>query len=325
VETKARAETARNHTVTHILHSVLRQDLGDHVKQAGSLVAPDRLRFDFTHYTQVDIETLDTIERQVNQRIRENVVVGTQTMAAEDAFESGAMALFEEKYEDQVRVVSLSDFSKELCGGTHVGRTGDIGLFRITGETSVSAGIRRIEAVTGEAALSFTQTTFHLLQETAHLVKEQLEAVPQRIRTLISSHKSFEKEVASLKAKLAKVSTEQTDDAIKQVNGIRVLSKKVSADSPGALRDLADTFKERISSGVVVLGSISGRKALLTAIVTKDLTNRFHAGNLVKEIAAIVGGGGGGRADMAQAGGTKPEKLDQALEKVYELVEKSHE
>jgi alanyl-tRNA synthetase len=325
VETKARAETARNHTVTHILHSVLRQVLGEHVKQAGSLVAPDRLRFDFTHYTQVDIETLDTIERQVNQRIRENVVVGTQTMAAEDAFESGAMALFEEKYEDQVRVVSLSDFSKELCGGTHVGRTGDIGLFRITGETSVSAGIRRIEAVTGEAALSFTQTTFHLLQETAHLVKEQLEAVPQRIRTLISSHKSFEKEVASLKAKLAKVSTEQTDDAIKQVNGIRVLSKKVSADSPGALRDLADTFKERISSGVVVLGSISGRKALLTAIVTKDLTNRFHAGNLVKEIAAIVGGGGGGRADMAQAGGTKPEKLDQALEKVYELVEKSHE
>ncbi|MBW1695601.1 MAG: alanine--tRNA ligase [Deltaproteobacteria bacterium] len=324
VDARAREATARNHTSTHILHSVLREVLGEHVKQAGSLVASDRLRFDFTHFARIDPQTLSAIERMVNLRIRENVPVDIQEMPAEDALKSGATALFEEKYEDRVRVVSLADFSKELCGGTHTRRTGDIGLFRITNECGVSAGVRRIEALTGEAAVDFTLAHFRLLKESARLLKEKPEALPQRIQNLISSQRMLEKEIESLKEKLSLLSAGDAEEAARRINGIRVLSKKVAVDSAAALRDLADRFKDKIASGVVVLGSVSGKKALLVAVVTKDLTHRLHAGKLVKEIASIVGGSGGGRADMAQAGGNRPEKLDQALEKVYELVEENH-
>jgi alanyl-tRNA synthetase len=243
-------------------------------------------------------------------------------MVADDAFASGAVALFEEKYGDRVRVVSLDNFSKELCGGTHAARSGDIGLFSITGESSVSAGVRRIEALTGEAALNHTQAHMRLLQKTAQLIREKPKTVPERIQNILSHQKMLEKEIAQLKEKLAADAAEGNDSAVKQINGVRVLSMKVSADSPAALRNIADRFKEKTSSGIVALGSISGNKALLVVVVTKDLTDRFHAGNLVKEIATIVGGSGGGRADMAQAGGTKPEKIDQALEKIYKMVEK---
>ena len=315
-----RKSTELNHTATHILHAILRSVLGDHVKQAGSLVTPDRLRFDFSHFSQVTAEDLDTIERLVNQQIRENLPTSTREMDAEDAFKSGATALFEEKYGDRVRVVSLTDFSRELCGGTHTGQTGNIGLFKIISESSVASGVRRIEALTGAAALEYTRQSIKILQETAHLIKENTTAVPVRVKKMLSEIKSFEKEVDQLKTKLASGTGDASAETLKTIDGIKVMVKSVAVDTPAALRNLADQFKDKIKSGIVVLGSKAGSKAMLIAVVTKDLTDRFHAGNIVKEIATVVGGRGGGRPDMAQAGGNQPENLDQALEKVYELV-----
>ena len=318
-ESKRRA-TALNHTATHILHAVLRQALGDHVKQAGSLVAPDRLRFDFTHFSQVAPDTLDAIERLVNERIRDNLPTATVEMDAEDAFKSGATALFEEKYGDRVRVVSLTGFSKELCGGTHTERTGNIGLFRIVGESSVASGVRRIEALTGEAALAYTQQNSKILQQTAHLMKEQPAGVPGQVQKMLADIKAYEKELARLKAGLAAGERDAAPDAVKSVNGVQVMAKSVAADTPAALRNLADQWKDNIKSGVVVLGSRSDHKAMLIVVVTRDLAGKYHAGNIIKQLATVVGGSGGGRPDMAQAGGNKPENLSQALEKAYEVV-----
>jgi alanyl-tRNA synthetase len=320
VDGDKRRSTALNHTATHILHAVLRQVLGDHVKQAGSLVGPDRLRFDFSHFSQVEPDTLETIERLVNQRIRDNMPTTTVEMDAEDAFKSGATALFEEKYGDRVRVVSLADFSKELCGGTHTDRTGNIGLFRIVGESSVASGVRRIEALTGEAALAYSQQNSRTLLETAHLIKEQPSGVPRRVQKIISEIKAYEKEIAQLKTRLAADEKDAAPDAVRSVNGVKVMAKSVAVDTPAALRNLADRWKDKIKSGIVVLGSRSGRKAMLIVVVTRDLADKYHAGKIVKELAALVGGTGGGRPDMAQAGGSKPEYLDQALEKAYEVV-----
>jgi alanyl-tRNA synthetase len=322
VDESKRKATALNHTATHILHAVLRQVLGDHVKQAGSLVASDRLRFDFSHFSQVDVQTLDRIETLVNQRIRENLPTDIVEMDAEDAFQSGATALFEEKYGDRVRVVALSGFSKELCGGTHTDRTGNIGVFKIVDESSVASGIRRIEALTGEAALTHTQKTQQVLQDSAHLLKDKPEAVSHRIERILSDIKALEKEVAHLKTAMISRSADIGEDVVKSINGIKVVVKKVAVDKPAALRDLADRFKDKLKSGIVVLGSAVGHKALLIVVVTQDLSDRYHAGELIKQIATIVGGSGGGRPDMAQAGGTKPEKLDDALSMVYEVVEK---
>ncbi|MEE9495027.1 MAG: alanine--tRNA ligase [Desulfobacterales bacterium] len=321
VDGAKRGATALNHTATHILHAVLREVLGEHVKQAGSLVAPERLRFDFTHFSQIDTETLTDIEIRVNRRIRANVATQTQEMEAETAFKSGATALFEEKYGDQVRVVSLADFSKELCGGTHTGKTGDIGLFKIVSESSIASGVRRIEALTGEGALAYVQKTTRLLEDTAHLVKEKPGAVTLKVEKILGDFKTLEKEVDRLKAKAASDSAEVGADAVKSVNNTKVLIQKVSVDNPAALRDLADRLKEKLKSGIVVLGSVNGPKAFLIVAVTKDLTKRFHAGNVIKQIASTVGGSGGGRPDMAQAGGTKPEKLEAALEKAYKVIE----
>jgi alanyl-tRNA synthetase len=320
VDRVKRNATARNHTATHILHFALRKALGDHVKQAGSLVAPDRFRFDFTHFSQTDLETLDKIETIVNARIRENIPVRIEEMDAEKAFKTDATALFEEKYGDLVRVVSLGDFSKELCGGTHTDLTGNIGLFKIIEESSVASGIRRIEAVTGTVAIEYIQNNAKLMQDTARMLKEHPAAVPQRIEKILSLQKSLEKEVEQLKAKIAAQTADWAEEEIKSINGIKVLAKKVSVDNPAALRNLADRFRDKIKSGVVVLGSLADSKVLLIVVVTKDITDRFHAGEIVKKVASVVGGGGGGRPDMAQAGGTKPEKLDAALEKVYEVV-----
>jgi alanyl-tRNA synthetase len=323
VDMHKRKATMRNHTATHVLHAVLRSVLGEHVKQAGSLVAPDRLRFDFSHFSQIDPDTLNQIETLVNERIRENINTITEEMNAEKAFKSGATALFEEKYGDRVRVVSLSDFSKELCGGTHIQRTGGIGLFKIVAESSVASGIRRIEALTGEAAVDYAQQMSTIVQESSHLLKDKPEALPQKIKKVLSDLKSLEKEVERLKSKMAALATDTLEEEMKTVKGIHVLAKKVRVDTPAALRILADRFKEKIKSGVVVLGSINGPKVLLIVVVTRDLVKRYHAGNIVKQVAAIVGGGGGGRPDMAQAGGSRPEKLDEALDKVYEVIEKS--
>ena len=321
VDGALRQATALNHTATHILHAVLRQVLGEHIKQAGSLVAPDRLRFDFTHFSLVDSDTLDNIERLVNRRIRENMATSTQEMDADDAFKSGATALFEEKYGDRVRVVSLADFSKELCGGTHADRTGNIGLFRIVSESSVSSGVRRIEAVTGEEAVAYTQKTTRILQDTAHLLKEKVSAVPGRVQKMIAGIKAFEKEVDHLKTKLAAKETDASHDTVQSINGVKMMVQKVSVDTPAALRNLADQLKDKIKSGIVVLGSTVDAKVMLIAVVTKDLTDRYHAGNIITQVAAAVGGRGGGRPDMAQAGGSQPQKLNQALEKAYEVVE----
>jgi len=320
VDRAKRDATKCNHTATHILHFALRSILGDHVKQAGSLVAPDRLRFDFTHFSRTDPETLDKIETLVNQKIRENIPVRIVEMDAEEAFKTDATALFEEKYGDHVRVVSMNDFSKELCGGTHTDITGDIGFFKITGELSVASGVRRIEALTGAAAVEYIQKDSKIIHDSARLLKESPEVVPERIKKILSVQKSLEKEVEQLKARIAMRSADWAEEDIKSINDIKVLAKKVTVDKPAELRDMADRFKEKIKSGIVALGSSADSKVLLIVVVTKDLTDRFHAGKIVKEVASVVGGSGGGRPDMAQAGGTKPENLDQALEKVYEVV-----
>jgi alanyl-tRNA synthetase len=320
VDAAAREATALNHTATHILHAALRSVLGDHVKQAGSLVAPDRLRFDFTHFSQVPADAIDRIEALVNQRIRANVPTHIEEMDAEAAFKTGATALFEEKYGDRVRVISLSDFSKELCGGTHTTRTGNIGLFKILSESSVAAGIRRIEAVTGQVALEAVQATVRNLQTSAQLLKEKPEALGQRIERLLSEMKGLEREIEQLKGRLSAASAADAGADVQTIDGINVLVKRVEADSPAALRELLDRFKDRIRSGVVVLGSVSDAKVLLIAGVTPDLTKRFHAGQLIKKVSALVGGSGGGRPDMAQAGGTQPEKLDEALARASEMI-----
>ncbi len=322
VDDDKRKSTECSHTATHILHAVLRKVLGDHVKQAGSHVTPGRLRFDFSHFSLIDIQTLDKIESLVNERIRENISAHTEEMDAEEAFKTGATALFEEKYGDRVRVVSLADFSKELCGGTHAEKTGNIGLFKILGESSVASGVRRIEALTGGAAVEYVQQTSKIVRDTAQLLKDKPEVVPRRIEKILADQKTLEKEIEKLKAQIAVMSTDDAKEEIKTINGNKVIVKKVAVDSTAALRDLADRFKEKIKSGIVVLGSVAGSKVLLIVVVSKDLVDRYHAGNIVKQVAAVVGGGGGGRPDMAQAGGTKPEKLDSALDKAYEVIEK---
>jgi alanyl-tRNA synthetase len=320
VDMAARQATARNHTATHILHAVLREVLGDHVKQAGSLVAPDRLRFDFTHFSQIKPEELAAIEQKVNQHILQNVATHTDEMDADEAFQSGATALFEEKYGERVRVVSLADFSKELCGGTHVKHTGDIGLFKIVTETSVAAGVRRIEAMTGEGALSSVQQMAYMLGDAARLLKDNPQNIKTRIEKMLAHQKQLEKEIETLKARMATRAAADAEADVREINGVKVLARRVEADNPGALRDLVDRFRDRLGSGVVVLGCVSGAKALLIAAVTKDLQDRFHAGKIIKALAPAVGGGGGGKPDLAQAGGSRPEHLDQALSQAYEVV-----
>ena len=322
VDGERRAAVACNHTATHILHAALRRELGDHVKQAGSLVASERLRFDFTHFSQIDPDALERIEAFVNRRIRQNVPVNTQEMGMEEAVASGATALFEEKYGDRVRVISLDTFSRELCGGTHTGQTGNIGLFKILSESSVASGVRRIEAVTGSAALEQVQKTSRILLQLSALVKDKPDGVVGRVESIMTQLKRMEKETERLKTKMAEMQAEGGGDQAVEINGVATIIRQVSVDKPAALRELADRFRDRVGSGVVVLGAETEGKALLIVIVSKDLTGRFHAGKMIKIIAGEVGGGGGGRPDMAQAGGTQPQKLTQALEKARELIAK---
>jgi alanyl-tRNA synthetase len=313
---------ACNHTATHILHAALRHELGDHVKQAGSLVAPDRLRFDFTHFSQIDPDALERIEAFVNRRIRQNVPVNTQEMGMEEAVASGATALFEEKYGDRVRVISLDTFSRELCGGTHTSQTGNIGLFKILSESSVASGVRRIEAATGSGAIEQVQKTSRILLQLSALVKDKPDGVVGRVESIMTQLKRMEKETDRLKTKMAEIQAEGDSDQAVEINGVATIIRQVTVDKPAALRELADRFRDRVGSGVVVLGAETEGKALLIVIVSKDLTGRFHAGKMIKTIAGEVGGGGGGRPDMAQAGGTQPQKLAQALEKARELIAK---
>ena len=320
VNAAKRHNTALNHSATHILHSTLRNILGDHVKQSGSLVTDTRLRFDFTHFSFISVEELKAIENQVNLRIRENHPIETKEMNIDEAVKAGATALFEEKYGDVVRVVSQGLFSQELCGGTHTRQSGDIGLFKILSEGGIASGIRRIEAATGQIALDYIHKEQSLIESTAGLLKGAKEDVVSKVEALLKDKKSLEKELESLKAKMASKSVENIDDVVREIKGVKVISKRVEIENPSQLRDLADKFKTKIGSGVILLGAQSNGKALLISIVTDDLTKKFKAGDIVKAAAKIVGGGGGGRSDMAQAGGTKPENLDQALESVFKIM-----
>ncbi len=323
ISSERRQAVALNHTATHLLHAALRTVLGEHVRQSGSLVAPDRLRFDFTHFSPIKAPDLEQIETQVNDKIRENIPLETNVQALEEAIQTGAVALFGEKYADQVRVVSIGPFSRELCGGTHANRTGDIGLFKIIGETGVAAGVRRIEAVTGTVALSLLQDEHRRLERLSCLLKVGPDELEKKLEKLIAHQKELEKEVSDLTAKMTLQGLDGMVQSARQVNRIRVLSTIVPIDSPKTLRELADSFRDKIGSGIVVLGGTLDNKVLLVAVVTKDLTDKFHAGNIIKKVAQLVGGSGGGRADMAQAGGTKVDNLPQALDLVYKLVEEN--
>ena len=317
-----RKDIARNHTVTHLLQAALRQILGDHIKQSGSLVAPDRLRFDFTHFTNVLPEELEKIESLINEKVCQNIPVNTKLMNLEEAVKT-ATALFGEKYEQQVRVVRISDFSAELCGGTHTKSTGEIGLFKIVTESSIAAGIRRIEAVSGKGAYQYTRHIEDEISRTAGLLKSDL-AVSHKVEQLLATLHRQEKEIKQLKEKLAVTISSDIVKHCRKVEGIPVLShhlRELDLD-PAGLRTMADLLKDRIGSGIIVLGTTQDGKVSLVALVTDDLTDRFHAGKIIKEISALVGGSGGGRPNMAQAGGRKPEKLDEALLEVLNIIKK---
>ena len=314
VDAEVRNATRRNHTATHLLHAALREVLGTHVTQKGSLVAPDRLRFDFVHFQPVSREELERIERIVNEQIVRNTPVETDVRPTQEAIAAGAMALFGEKYGDTVRVVSVPRFSMELCGGTHVSATGDIGFFAIVAEGGVAAGVRRIEAVTGNGAVAWAQRQRGVLTEILDALHAPDDQAVEAIEKLQSEARRLGREVTQLKTKLAMGgggSAEETDTV--EVAGVKLARRKVEDLDKDALRGLSDSLKARIKSGVVVLASASDGKVQIVVAVTPDLTSRVKAGQIVKEIAPIVGGGGGGRPDFAEAGGKQPEKIDEML------------
>ncbi|MCL1061237.1 alanine--tRNA ligase [Shewanella benthica] len=316
VDKSLRQRTELNHSVTHLLHAALRQLLGTHVSQKGSLVDPERLRFDFSHFEGVKPEELQAVEDLVNTQIRHNHELTSQVMTIDAAKDKGAMALFGEKYADEVRVVTMGDFSIELCGGTHVGRTGDIGLFKITSEGGIAAGIRRIEAVTGAAAMAYVAGQKAVLDQAAKLLKADSGSVVTKLKAQLERTKQLEKELSQLKDKLAAATSADLAGEAQEINGVKVLIKKLDGVEPGALRGLLDELKQKLGSGIVVLGIAGDAKVNLIVGVTKDLTSKVKAGELVANIAAQVGGKGGGRPDMAQAGGSQPENLDAALNQV---------
>ena len=314
VDADVRNATRRNHTATHLLHAALRQVLGTHVKQAGSLVAPDRLRFDFVHFQPTSREEIDRIERIVNEQICRNTAVTTEVRSTEEAIAAGAMALFGEKYGDNVRVVSVPGFSMELCGGTHVNATGDIGFFVIASESGVAAGVRRIEAVTGAGAVAWAQhqrAALGSILERLHAPEEQAVDAIERLQ---SESKRLAREATQLKTKLAMGGGEGAGDDTVDVKGVKLARRKVADLDKDALRGLADSLKAKIKSGVVVLASAIDGKVQIVVAVTPDLTGRVKAGQIVKEIAPIVGGGGGGRPDFAEAGGKQPDRIDEMLQ-----------
>ncbi|TMO85588.1 alanine--tRNA ligase [Pseudoalteromonas spongiae] len=320
VDASRRDNTKKNHTATHLLHEALRVVLGDHVTQKGSLNDPERLRFDFSHFEAVTKEELQRIEDMVNLEIRKNIDLNTELMAIDAAKEKGAMALFGEKYDDEVRVVSIGDFSIELCGGTHVKRTGDIGLFKIVSEGGIAAGVRRIEAVTGEGAVAYINKQAETLSAIAALVKGDGNNVLDKVSALVERAKGLEKEIAQLNDKLASAAGASLLDAVVDVNGVKLLVANVEGTESKALRGMVDDLKNKLGSGIIALGVANGDKVSLIAGVTKDLTGQFRAGELVNHMASQVGGKGGGRPDMAQAGGSQPENLSSALESVNAWV-----
>jgi alanyl-tRNA synthetase len=316
VDAEKQNQTALNHSATHLLHAALRQVLGEHVQQKGSLVDPDRLRFDFSHFEPISVDQLREIERLVNAKIRGNEPVETRIMSLEDAKNSGAMALFGEKYDEHVRVLRMGDFSTELCGGIHAKAVGDIGLFKIVSESGIASGVRRIEAVVAERAIDLVEAEEERLRRIADLVKSNREDLDSKVEQLVERNRKLEKELEQIKSKLASSAGNDLAASAVDINGVKLLAANLDGADPKSLRDTMDHLKNKLGSAVILLATISGGKVSLVAGVTKDQTGKIKAGDLVKMVAEQVGGKGGGRPDMAQAGGSNPDALPQALDSV---------
>jgi alanyl-tRNA synthetase len=320
VDQERRIAIALNHSATHLLHAALRKVVGTHVEQKGSLVAADRLRFDFSHTQALTAEELRRVEDLVNSVIRSNTPAETRVMALEEAVAAGAMSLFGEKYDSDVRVLSIGDFSMELCGGTHVERSGDIGLFKILGESGVAAGVRRIEAVTGKMAYDWVVHTDQVLRDIAAMLRGSRDDVDEKVRELLERSRRLEKELQQLKSKLASGQGGDLTSQAKDVGGIKVLAAQIDGADAKSLRDAVDMLKSKLGSSVIVLATVNEGKVVLVAGVSADLLTRMKAGEIAGAVAAQVGGKGGGRADFAQAGGTQPENLGKALAGVETLI-----
>ena len=317
-----RADTCKNHSATHLLQKALKTVLGSHVEQKGSLVTPDRLRFDFAHFQPMTVEEIAEVETLVNKEIRAALPVTTDVMSIEEAKKSGAMALFDEKYSENVRVVSMGDFSKELCGGTHVANTSEILAFKILSESGIAAGVRRIEALTGDAVFAYYKEQEAQLANAAKLLKTKPEAVSEKIEHLYAEIKALQSENEALKSKAAKDALGDVMNQVQEIKGVKLLAARVDDVDMNGLRDLGDQLKEKLGDGVVVLASVKDGKVSLMATATDEAQKKgAHAGNLIKAIAAIVGGGGGGRPGMAQAGGKNPAAVDDAIKEAAKVVE----
>jgi alanyl-tRNA synthetase len=320
VDPRHRQKTRLNHSATHILHSVLRRELGQHVRQAGSLVTPERLRFDFNHSGAIADEQLALIETKVNQHIREDAGVSTQEVSYDEAIRHGALAFFGDKYGDRVRVVKIGDFSTELCGGTHVRASGEIGIFKLHSEGGVAAGVRRVEAFTGQGALDLIHNYELRLKEIGNLVRGSADDAVDKVKKLLDRQKELEREIEKLRGQFEKDQIPELLAKQSAVNGTKFLVSQVDGVDAKQLRDIADQLKEKLGAAVIVLASAGQASVNLVASVGKDLTKQYHAGNIIKELAGMVGGGGGGRPDFAQAGGKEPAKLDAALKRAEELI-----
>ena len=325
VDDAKRDATRRNHTATHLVHAALKEVLGTHVKQAGSIVAPNYLRFDFTHYQSMSASEVEEVEDLVNHYILQNDAVSTDMMSIEDAMKSGAVAMFGEKYGSEVRVLSVGDgeFSKELCGGTHVRFTGDIGSFKITADEAIASGVRRIRAITGFDAFERFRADERLIDDSLDVLKTQRDQLPNAVAKLLDDLKKAKKENEQLKLKIATgaVGNGDSADEPKDVNGVKVLTKVVEDLDKSAMRHLSDTMMDKVKSGVVVIGNKGENKVGLIVRVSDDLTDKVKAGNVIKDIAPVVGGRGGGRPDMAEGGGSQPENIEKAIEASYEAIE----
>src|SRR5581483_1819103 len=321
VEQPLRDATRRNHTATHLLHAALRQVLGTHVKQAGSVVEPGRLRFDFTHYAAMDRAEIEEVERLMNEEILRNIQVQTDIMPLESAIQTGAMALFGEKYGEEVRVVSIPGFSKELCGGTHVSRTGDIGVCKVVYEGSISAGVRRIEAITGEAAVRQYQEYNDSLRRLAQMTHVGEPELVEHVEKLIMQQKALEHQNDQLRRKLAQSAVGGLEAGARTVKDARVIAARVDGMDRQQMREVADSLRNKLKTAVVVLASAEDSQIAIVSAVTKDLAGKVHAGKLVGTVAQAVGGKGGGRPDMAEGGGKDTAALQGALDKVYSEVE----